>query len=168
MSVRDLVRLVAVWCLGSMVCVDAVAQPTPAPGRDETAIRALIAAYAKAVDAADTNLAAAVWAATPDVSFIHPRGHEHGWNRVKQFFEQTMGATFSERRLSIRDISIHCYGETAWAEFYWDFAAKVRKDGSPVETHGRETQIYRRLQGAWRLVHVHYSAMPVTDERQGF
>jgi len=47
------------------------------------------------------------------------------------------------------------------AEFYWDFVAKLRKDGSPITTHGRETQVYRKMQDGWRLVHVHYSGMPV-------
>jgi len=60
------------------------------------------------------------------------------------------------------------YGDTARAEFYWDFAAKFRKDGSPVTTHGRETQVYRKEQGRWRLVHVRCSGMPVTEARQGF
>jgi len=38
----------------------------------------------------------------------------------------------------------------------------------PIATHGRETQVYRKVDGAWRLVHVHYSGMPVTGERLGF
>jgi hypothetical protein len=42
---------------------------------------------------------------------------------------------------------------------YWDFAAKFRKDGSPVTTHGGETHIYRKHRGAWRLIHVQYSGM---------
>jgi ketosteroid isomerase-like protein len=71
-----------------------------------------------------------------------------------------MGETFSERHLSPRDISVHIYGDSAVAEFYWDFVAKLRKDGSTITTHGRETQVYERKQGAWRLVHVHYSGMP--------
>src|SRR5438045_649522 len=48
------------------------------------------------------------------------------------------------------------------------FPAKFRKDGSPLTTHGRETQLYRKEQGRWHLVHVHYSGMPITAERQGF
>jgi ketosteroid isomerase-like protein len=140
-----------------------------APRPDEIAIRSLIAAYAKSVDAADTTLASTVWASTPDVSFIHPRGHERGWAAIKaKFYEQTMGQSFSERELRVKDVVISCYGEAAWAEFYWDFAAKLRADGSAVATHGRETQVYRKIDGAWRLVHVHYSGMPVTGERQGF
>jgi Xaa-Pro aminopeptidase len=132
-------------------------------------IRSLIEKYAKSVDGADTNLAAQVWLDSPDVSFIHPLGHEHGFEQIKQnVYTRLMGETFSERKLSVHDVSIHVFGDAARAEFYWDFAAKFRKDGSPLTTHGRETQLYQREQGRWRLVHVHYSGMPVTGGRQGF
>jgi Xaa-Pro aminopeptidase len=136
---------------------------------DSGAIRNLIEKYAKSVDDADTTLAAQVWLDSPDVSFIHPLGQEHGFQQIKQnVYLRLMGETFSERKLSIHDVSIHVYGDAAWAEFYWDFAAKFKKDGSPLATHGRETQLYQKEQGRWRLVHVHYSGMPVTGERQGF
>ena len=142
------------------------AAETPA---DNNAIRNLIEKYAKSVDGADTALAAEVWLDSPDVSFIHPLGHEHGFEQIKQnVYQHLMGDTFSERKLSVHDVSIHTDGNTARAEFYWDFAAKFRKDGSPLTTHGRETQLYQKENGRWRLVHVHYSGMPVTGERQGF
>ncbi len=119
--------------------------------------------------AADTKLASEVWADSSDVSFIHPLGHEHGWEAVKtNVFEKLMGETFSERSLKVKDLHVHAYGDAAWAEFYWDFAAKFRKDGTAIETHGRETQIYRKMGGRWRLVHVHYSGMPVAPGREGF
>jgi len=136
---------------------------------DSDVIRSLIEKYAKSVDGADTALAAEVWLESPDVSFIHPLGREHGFEQIKQnVYMHLMGDTFSERKLSVHSVSIHVYGDAAWAEFYWDFAAKFRKDGSPLTTHGRETQLYRRVQDRWRLVHVHYSGMPATAERQGF
>jgi Xaa-Pro aminopeptidase len=133
---------------------------------DGDAIRSLIEKYAKSVDGADTALAAEVWLDSPDVSFIHPLGHEHGFEQIKQnVYMRLMGETFSERKLTVHDVSVHVYGDAAWAEFYWDFAAKFRKDGSPLTTHGRETQLYQKVQGRWRVVHVHYSGMPVTGER---
>jgi ketosteroid isomerase-like protein len=132
-------------------------------------IRGMIVKYAKSIDDANTLLASEIWSDSPEVSFIHPLGHEHGLQQIKEnFYKHLMGDTFSQRKLSIHDVSAHVYGETAWAEFYWDFAAKFRKDGSPITTHGRETQVYRKEQGRWRLVHVHYSGMPVTEERKGF
>jgi Xaa-Pro aminopeptidase len=144
------------------------ASPSESPA-DSGVIRDLIANYAKSIDDADMALAAEVWLDSPDVSFIHPLGHEHGFEQIKQnVYKRLMGDTFSERKLSVHDVSVHVYGEAAMAEFYWDFAAKFRKDGSPLTTHGRETQLYDKVQGKWRLVHVHYSGMPVTAERQGF
>ena len=128
---------------------------------DEVQIRQLIGKYAKSVSDADTNLAAEVWWNSPEVSFIHPLGHEHGFEQIKQnVYERLMGGLFSERKLTPRDIAVHVDGTCAWAEFNWDFVGKNRKDGSPVTTHGRETQIYSRIDGRWRLVHVHYSEMP--------
>jgi Xaa-Pro aminopeptidase len=133
---------------------------------ERSAIRSLIEKYAKSVDAADTTLAAEVWLDSADVSFIHPLGHEHGFEQIKQnVYTRLMGENFSERHLSVHDVSIHVYGDAARAEFYWDFTAKFKKDGSPITTHGRETQLYQKIQGRWRLAHVHYSGMPVTGER---
>jgi Xaa-Pro aminopeptidase len=133
---------------------------------ESDAIKNLIAKYAKSVDDADTALAAEVWLDSPDVSFIHPLGHEHGFEQIKQnVYKRLMGEIFSERKLSVHDIAVHVYGDAAQAEFYWDFVAKFRKDGSPITTHGRETQLYHKEQSRWRLVHVHYSGMPVAAER---
>jgi ketosteroid isomerase-like protein len=127
----------------------------------EAEIRLLIAAYARSIDAADPKLAGEIWSSSPDVSFIHPQGHEHGLDQVRQnLYTRLMGGMFSERKLTPKQISVHAYSDSAWAEFYWDFAAKLKTDGSAVQTHGRETQIYRREQGRWRLVHVHYSGLP--------
>ena len=136
----------------------------------ETAeVQALIGKYAKSIGTADVNLAAQIWLAEDDVSFIHPRGHERGWEEVKtNFYQKTMGARFSERRLKVRDVVVQVYGDTAWAVFYWEFAAKMRSDGSAINSKGRETQALRKTDQGWRIVHVHYSGMPVTAERQGF
>ena len=129
-------------------------------------ISQMVSKYAQSIDAADTTLAAQVWLDSADVSFIHPRGHEHGFDQIKQnVYKHLMGDTFSERKLSPHDISVHIFRDCAWVEFYWDFAAKFRKDRSSITTHGRETQVYWKTQDGWRLVHVHYSGMPVAEQR---
>ena len=132
-------------------------------------IKSVIAKYSNSVDAADTNMASQVWLDSPEASFIHPLGHEHGFEQIKQnVYKRLMGKTFSERKLSVHDVAVQMLGDAAVAEFYWDFSAKFRKDGSPITTHGRETQVYRKTPDGWRLVHAHYSGMPVAAERQGF
>ncbi len=119
-------------------------------------IRRQIARYTAAVDAADIDLASQLWRTSPDVSFIHPAGHARGWEEVKEIYK-FFGSTFSERKLTVRDVSVHVNGDSAWAEFYWHFAAKQTKDGAAVQTDGRETQIYNKAGNRWQLVHVHYS-----------
>jgi len=136
---------------------------------DENEIREIIQQYAKSIEAADVHLAETFWQTTDASSFIHPRGHERGWDAIKNnFYINLFRDIFSERALKIYDVTISIYGEGAVAEFYWDFWAIFRTDGSPITTHGRETQIYHKTEEGWKLVHVHYSNMPVTGERQGF
>jgi ketosteroid isomerase-like protein len=126
------------------------------------AIRQQIAKYTAALDAADIDLASQVWRTSAEVSFIHPAGHAHGWEEVKGIYK-FFGSPFSERKLNVRDVSVHVNGETAWAEFYWHFAAKQSHDGSAVQTDGRETQIYEKAGDRWQLVHVHYSGPAMTQ-----
>jgi ketosteroid isomerase-like protein len=126
------------------------------------AIRGVVARYARSIDTVDTDLASQVWAEDEDISFIHPMGHERGWTQIKtNLYEGIMGAFFSARKLSVRDVSVKLLGDAAVVEFYWSFEAKLRKDGSDVKTQGRETQVLRKdKSGSWRIVHIHYSGMP--------
>lgn len=125
------------------------------------AIRQQIERYTAALDAADIDLASQVWRTSAEVSFIHPAGHARGWEEVTEIY-RFFGSSFSERKLSVRDVSVHVNGETAWAEFYWHFVGKQSNDGSAVQTDGRETQIYNRAGNRWQLVHVHYSGPAIT------
>lgn len=144
------------------------AAPARTAENDAGQIKALVAKYAESIDTCDTNLAAHVWLDSPESTFIYPLGHEHGFAQIKQdIYEKLFGQTFSERKLTAHDIAVDVSGDAAVVEFYWDFTAKFRKDGSQITTHGRETQVYFKRDGSWRLVHVHYSGMPVSMQRQG-
>ena len=141
------------------VAAPVISQTTADP--DTQAIERLISDYARSVSLADTTLAERLWQTTDSVTFIHPLGHERGWPAIKtNVYENLMGALFSVRDLKIERPSIHVSGNSGWSEFYWTFNATLKENGSPVVTRGRETQIYQRENGQWRIVHVHYSAMP--------
>ncbi len=136
----------------------ASAQAGVSASADSTAIHDLLGQYAKAVDSVDLKLLAEIWSRSPDVSFIYPLGEEHGFEAIEQHvFKNVMGGMFSARDLKMHDVAIYVNGNSAWSEFHWDFHATLRKDGSAVTTHGVETQVYRKENGQWRLVHVHYS-----------
>lgn len=125
--------------------------------------------YVRVLEEGDIGLAAEFWATDEAVTFIHPRGHERGWEQVKDtFYQATMFDRFATRQLRVFDVGIHVSGDAAWTEFYWEFQATFRSDGNPLTTSGRETHVYHKAERGWVLVHVHYSTMPVTGEREGF
>lgn len=135
----------------------------------QEAVRAVVDKYVASIGSADTELARKIWAERADISFLHPLGHEKGWGQIRtNFYEKLMRDLFSSRVLTIKQVSIKPLGGAAVAEFYWVFEAKWRKDGSALTSQGRETQVLMRDgQGEWRLVHVHYSAMPGAVPNQG-
>jgi ketosteroid isomerase-like protein len=140
----------------------------PASGSDQDQLRQLLKKYAESVDTLDLNLASEIWSHDAAVSFIHPRGTEIGFTQIEEnFLENTMG-TFSQRELLLENPVIHVYGDTAWSEMTWTFHATVKNGGMKITTTGRETQIYHKENGVWRIVHVHYSGPPVTGALKGF
>ncbi len=140
--------------------------PLAADTSEEKAVKELIATYAAMVDRADTAVAERIFSNAPEVTFINPRGEYRGRQQiVTEVIKNLMGGTFSVRKLTPKDIRVQVYGDTAWAEFSWDFAATYRKDGGAYRSQGVETQIYRRENGQWRIVHVHYSSAPATGNR---
>ena len=164
--------IVTVFLAAATVLSGAQETPKPPSSTGEPAsiqqIEKLISQYVEAVNKLDLDLARKVWSSGPEVSFIHPRGTEYGLDSVlNNFYGKTMG-TFSERQLLPGNADIHVYGDTAWSEFTWTFHATVKNGGPKITTQGRETQVYHKENGAWRLVHVHYSGLPETGKLQGF
>lgn len=52
----------------------------------------LLDQYARKVGSLDLDLAEQIWSKTHQVSFIHPRGHQVGWEDIKQsFYSESMG-----------------------------------------------------------------------------
>lgn len=149
-------------CLLLLACAACKPVGAPDPKADERDIMLLIAQYAASIDEASSDRAAEVWHTFPSASFIHPLGHERGWSDISyNIYRTLMRGQFSERKLTTRDVNIHLQGDSAWAEFYWRFQAKLKSTGAIVDNQGRETQIYQRdPMRRWRLHHVHYSLVP--------
>jgi ketosteroid isomerase-like protein len=136
--------------------------------QDLEQIQQVVRDYVEAVERLDLELARNVWSNSPEVSFIHPRGTEHGREQIiANFYTKTMGM-FSKRKLLPANMDIHLYNDTAWSEFTWTFHATVKDGGQSITTKGRETQVYHKESGSWRLMHVHYSGMPETGKLKGF
>lgn len=136
---------------------------------DIAEIKELLENYKTSINLADTTLAKSFWQTDDRVSFIHPKGHEKGWEGVKEGIYEMFGSRFSQRDLKSMKESITIYDDMAVLEFYWVFDASFSGENpAPMQSRGRETQVLQKIDNSWRLVHVHYSGMPATGEREGF
>jgi len=140
-------------------------QSAKSPLPDSAFFNALVNQYVQAIDQADTILASKIWAPTAEISFINPAGTEYGWNEIKNIYTMFKD-NFSTRKLTFFNLKFAYYGNVSWLTFYWIFDATLKTNNTPVQTKGRETQIWRKINYEWRLVHVHYSGMPVTGQGQ--
>src|SRR5438128_1428789 len=114
----------AVLCVLSVFCVACGGQGQSAEDTkaDEDAVRQQVAKYTQALDAGDMGIASQVWLTTPEASFISPMGHSHGWEEVKKVYD-FFNASFTDRNLTVRDISVDVHGNSAYVEFYWHYSA---------------------------------------------
>lgn len=136
---------------------------------DQQTIKKLIEDYKSSINEANITLAETFWLTSSTVSFINPKGHIKGWEAIKAKVYNMFGTRFSSRDLSTYNETISVYGDMAVVEFYWVFDATFAGDNpTTIKTEGRETQVVKKMDNEWKLVHVHYSNMPVTGEREGF
>jgi ketosteroid isomerase-like protein len=170
MRIIDVIKAGASFALGCFLvvacCAAASAQISTAT-QNEAQLHKLQNQYVEAVDKLDFTLVDAIWSHNPEVSFIHPRGTAVGFEQIRDgFYRDTMGL-FVQRDLRLENPVLHIDGDSAWSEMTWTFHATL-KDGQKITTTGRETQIYHKEEGHWRIVHVHYSGPPVTGALKGF
>ena len=136
--------------------------------KDNVEIHALLEKYKKSINEADTTLAGNIWLTNTEVSFIHPHGHEKGWDGIKKGIYEMFGSRFETRDLKSYNERITLYGDMAVLEFYWIFDATLSGENTvPIQTKGRETQVLKKTDNDWRIVHIHYSGMPETGEGEG-
>ena len=140
----------------SLLCLTVLAASCSRSADDERMIREQVANYTKALDTGDLGLAARVWSGTKDVSAITPMGHSHGWEEAKGMY-QFFADNFTDRHLQARDIIVHLMGDAAWVEYNWHFDAKMKANGMEIHSDGRESEVFRKNDGGWRIVHIHYS-----------
>lgn len=133
-------------------------------------IEMLLENYATSINNGDLYLADKLFLQNENTSFIHSRGHEVGFNNIKEvFYVKTMINRFSKRDLKIHNIKINLLTDnTVVVEFYWDFYATFREDNTDIITNGRESQTLIKANDKWKIAHIHYSNMPVTGDKEGF
>lgn len=132
-------------------------------------IGAAVDRYVKAVNDADEDSLRELWADPDNVSYVNPIQRLRSWGELQGFWQGFLKNTFTRRELKPNNVAIHAAGDVAWAVFDWEFIG-TQVDGKPYQSHGWETQVYRRTDRGRRISHVHYSvpaAPPSTSGQAG-
>ncbi|MCZ7482882.1 nuclear transport factor 2 family protein [Rhizobium rhizogenes] len=127
----------------------------------------IVRKYTRSVNEGDVRpeIIDELWEHSPDVSNINIRGHQKGLEQIKSGFYAPLFDVLTDRNLRMvtdeREPAIYIFDNTAIVEFYWKIDAKLKEGGKPISGAGRETHVLRKTDNHWKLVHLHYSGMPV-------
>lgn len=101
----------------------------------------------------DAGLLADIWSNSPEVTAMHPiGGREVGWEAVRASF-QGVADNAAEGRIELSDQIIRLVGDLAYELGVERGHFKLA--GQPIDIEHRVTNIYRRVGGAWKIVHHH-------------
>ena len=106
----------------------------------------------------DSSDIAEVWSHGGSVTTMHPiGGRQVGWDAVAESFAQ-VAKLCSGGKVALTDQIIQVVGDMAYEVGHED--GDVTVGSHPVVLDHRVTNVYRREDGAWRMVHHHTDTSP--------
>lgn len=103
-----------------------------------------------------------VWSHTSDVSTMHPIGdREVGWDQVEGPWRQVASLS-SGGQVAIKDPVIRVTGDLAYETGTESGNGTIA--GEPVSFALRVTNVYRREDGTWKIVHHHTDKSPGMED----
>lgn len=106
----------------------------------------------------DTEPMMEVWSHGPDVTAMHPApGRQVGWEEVRAVWEQ-IGSLNSGGQVTVPDLLVRAGNDLAYT--IGTERVEVTLAGQRVQLEHRVTNIYRREEGGWKMVHHHTDLSP--------
>jgi uncharacterized protein (TIGR02246 family) len=122
----------------------------------EDDVRAVSDQFYSALEAmanGDASSMSNIWSHEDDVTTMHPiGGREQGWDAVRGAWEGVASAS-TDGTVTRTDQVIRVIGDGAY-ELCTE-SASMTLAGEPVSLEGRATNVYRKENGEWKVVHHH-------------
>lgn len=155
-------RMIGTLLIGMVLA--GIALRADAQANDERSIRALNQRFGAAVRARDINKIMSVYIADQSLfvfDVVPPRQYV-GAKAYRKDFEEFLGLFPGPIKFEASDLSITAAGTLGYSHRIdtWDV---TDKNGKPVKLVFRVTDVYRKINGRWLIVHEHVS-WPVDPE----
>ena len=92
--------------------------------------------------------------------YFESGGQNAGLDDLIEHHVEPEADAFEEFELNFSEPEIYLEGEFAWAIVDTEIKATVRRDGRIIDNTGRGTYLFRKVGGAWKVVHTHSSSRP--------
>lgn len=104
-----------------------------------------------------------LWSHGPEVTAMPTLGDlEVGWERVRAEWERIAGL-YADGRMTVDPLLVRVGGDLAYSVDIEHVEAAV--DGRPLSASVRATNVFRRENGTWKVVHHHGDALPAVERR---
>jgi len=135
-----------------------------AEGDDAAALVAIIGAVAKGWEQADGTPFREHFLDFDGARYVESGGQNSGLDDLVEHHVEPEGDSLDSLKLTYSDIETNIEGDFAWAITNVEVQATVKSDKRKIHNRGYGTYLFRRIDGAWKIVHTHSSTRPVAKE----
>ncbi|MCU0685707.1 MAG: nuclear transport factor 2 family protein [Polyangiaceae bacterium] len=99
-----------------------------------------------------------VWSHADDASASHPMGDwSHGWEQIRITWEEFARSDLGGK-VTVKNLTVHVVGDFAYTTGVEDVFLVMQ--AGKVQFRSNATNIFRRENGVWRIVHHHVDKAP--------
>ena len=141
----------------AFVTQDTIAHPISNP-QETQEFKQLIEETHEAWNSHNPHALAKFYAQDPDLIFYDALPMKYqGWDDYEQGIQTNLFDKMPKFILSANDdLHLTRRDNLAWTTFTWHLSAQLN-DGTPIETDGRQTDIWEKQNDQWLIVHEHIS-----------
>lgn len=127
---------------------------------DDVAIKAIITAIQKGWEEGDGTPFRSNFLDYEGARYFESGGQNTGLSDLVENHVEPEKHSIPDLKLGLSDLSIHYEGSFAWAVASTTVQGTAVKSGRIIDNTGKQTWLFRNVDGAWKVVHTHSSSRP--------
>ena len=130
------------------------------PSDDLSQLRMLETTLAAAFNDKDADAAMVVYAPGKSLSVfdvVGPPGAYFTWDAYREALKRFFATVRGPLRFTVSDLHVEASGDVGYGRSLQHVTGVRAKDGKPFEYTVRVSNVYRKLDGKWLIVHEHVS-----------